>query len=137
MGRRKREPQPVFTTDPTGEHHGGLPTFIWKTAPPGYLTRRQLSAKGLRPGGQPVAAQVRRGGRIALLYREDLAKPKFTLTDDKLAAVWIAALSRQRCAGPCGRTALGYIPKQGAPCWGMCWDCTDQAREREQRNAHG
>ncbi len=121
---RIREPRPVFTTDPTGEHHG-IPTYIWRTAPAGLMTRRQLSAEGLRPGGQPVAGQVRRGGQYAYLFRKDLAKPKFRLSDDKLAAVWIAALSRQRCAGPCGRTALGYIPKQTAPCWGMCWDCTD------------
>lgn len=125
MARRRREQQPVFTTDPTGEHHGGIPTYIWRTAPEGLLTRRQLSAKGLRRGGQPIAGQVRRGGQYAQLFREDLAKPKFTLTDDKLAAVHIAALSRQRCAGPCGRDALGYIPKQKAPCWGRCWDCTD------------
>ncbi len=121
--RRTREPRPVFTTDPTGEHNGGVPMYIWRAAPAGLLTRRQLSAKGLRPGGQPVAGQMRRGGRWANLYREDLAKPKFPLTDAKLAAVHIAAWSRQRCAGPCGRFPLGYIPQQGHPAWGLCEDC--------------
>lgn len=43
--------------DPDGERYG-IPTFWWKGAPPGYATRRQLRAAGLRPGGQPVAAQV-------------------------------------------------------------------------------
>lgn len=41
--------------DPTGSVHG-IPTFPWRFAPDGYATRRQLRARGLRPGGQPVAA---------------------------------------------------------------------------------
>ncbi len=114
-----------FTHDPTGEHHDGMPTYIWRLAPEGLMTRRQLSAKGLRPGGQDVAAQVLRGAQSARLYRVDLARPKFALTDAKMAAVRTAARSRQRCAGPCGRTDLGYIPRQAAPCWGVCWDCID------------
>ncbi|GLW68447.1 hypothetical protein Kpho02_07460 [Kitasatospora phosalacinea] len=43
--------------DPTGERFG-IPTYPWRLAPDGLKTRRQLRACGLRPGGQPVAAQV-------------------------------------------------------------------------------
>jgi hypothetical protein len=114
-----------FTHDPDGEFHDGMPTYIWRRAPAHLKTRRQLSADGLRPGGQPVAGQIMRGAQIAYLYDIALAKPKFRLTPAKQAAVWTAARARQRCAGPCGRTDLGYIPRQAAPCWGACWDCID------------
>lgn len=45
--------------DPTGARYG-IPTYPWRLAPAGYATRRQLRARGLRPGGQPVAAQLMR-----------------------------------------------------------------------------
>ncbi|KPC75951.1 hypothetical protein ADL26_05325, partial [Thermoactinomyces vulgaris] len=58
--------------DPTGERHG-LPTYNFRFAPGGLCTRRQLAAKGLAPGRQPIAGQIlwRRGRRVAYLYRED------------------------------------------------------------------
>ncbi len=112
---------PAITTDPTGEHHGGLPTYHWTMAPPGLLTRRQLSAQGLRPGGHPPVAQLRRRGLVARLYDAGRAKPKLPLTPAKLRAVWLAAMARRRC-GECG-TQLGYIPQQGGPAYGRCWDC--------------
>ena len=43
--------------DPTGARYG-IPTYPWRLAPDGLATRRQLRARGLRPGGQPIAAQV-------------------------------------------------------------------------------
>ena len=64
--------------DPDGSRFGGIPTFPWRMAPDGYLTRRQLRARGLRPGGQSVAAQILwtsrrcKGVRAAYLYRLDL-----------------------------------------------------------------
>ena len=63
--------------DPTGARYG-VPTYPWRLAPDGFATRRQLRARGLRPGGQPIAAQVlrpryRRGPRVAYLYRVDRA----------------------------------------------------------------
>jgi len=65
--------------DPDGERYG-LPTYPYHSAPAGLLTIRQLRAKGLRPGGQEVAAQIlwrhRRHRRVAYLYREDCGKPK-------------------------------------------------------------
>ncbi|QLY33959.1 hypothetical protein H0264_18540 [Nocardia huaxiensis] len=46
-----------FHPDPTGQTYG-IPTYFWKTAPDHLVTRRQLSAEGLNPGGQDIAAQV-------------------------------------------------------------------------------
>ncbi len=111
----------VVISDPTGEIHG-IPTYHWRDAPDGFATRRQLNAMGLRIGGQPPAAQVRRrGALIAFLYRVDLAAPKFELTLPKLKAVWTAALSRYRCS-TCDRR-LPYIPRQAEPAYGRCWTC--------------
>lgn len=84
--------------DPNGARHG-IPTFPWKYAPDGYATRRQLRARGLRPGGQPVAAQLMRSSRrrkagvaVAYLYRIDRAKPVRPMTPGR------AARSRKRCS---------------------------------------
>ncbi|MGW0763218.1 RRQRL motif-containing zinc-binding protein, partial [Streptomyces sp. NPDC002814] len=56
---------------------GTLPVFRWHLAPDGYATLRQLRARDLRPGGQPVAAELqrprrRRGPLVAYLYLIDL-----------------------------------------------------------------
>jgi hypothetical protein len=48
--------------DPAGTRYG-IPTYPWRYAPDGLATRRQLRARGLRPGGQPIAAQVMRQSR--------------------------------------------------------------------------
>lgn len=70
--------------DPSGERFG-IPTFPWELAPEGYATRRQLRARGLRPGGQDIAAQLmrprkKRGPLVAYLYRWELAKPVRPMT---------------------------------------------------------
>ncbi|MFP3992383.1 RRQRL motif-containing zinc-binding protein [Streptomyces sp. E11-3] len=89
--------------DPTGTRHG-IPTFPWKFAPDGYATRRQLRAKGLRPGGQPVAAQLMRRSRrrkggvaVAYLYRIELAKPVRPMTSRRVGALALAMLARRTC----------------------------------------
>ncbi|MBV1939881.1 hypothetical protein KUF83_25425 [Streptomyces sp. BV286] len=109
--------------DPTGARHG-IPTFPWRCAPDGYATRRQLRAKGLRPGGQPIAAQVmrinRRTGdaRVAYFYREDLAKPVRPMTSRKWGALALAMLARRTC--PRCRIDVGYcIPTSRGIC-GLC-----------------
>ncbi|WP_406125617.1 hypothetical protein OHQ89_27175 [Streptomyces canus] len=109
--------------DPTGARHG-IPTYPWRLAPDGYATRRQLRAQGLRPGGQPVAAQAmrinRRTGtpRVAYLYREDLALPVRPMTSRKWGALALAMLARQTC--PTCRLDVGYcIPRS----LGMCVLC--------------
>lgn len=117
--------------DPTGENHGGLPTYIWGVegahggAPEGLATRRQLSKMGLRKNRQEPVAQIMfkaRGRRRAYLYRIDLAAPKRPMTPAKWESVRTAARSRYRCS-ECQRTDLEYIPQQAAPAWGRCNDC--------------
>ncbi|NUL02075.1 hypothetical protein HRW07_02185 [Streptomyces lunaelactis] len=113
--------------DPTGAVHG-IPTFPWRFAPDGYATRRQLRARGLRPGGQPVAAQVMRRSRrrkagvsLAFLYRIDRAKPVRPMTVAKWAALAKAMTARRTCpkcltdAGYCIPTSLGMCPACAYP----------------------
>ncbi|MEU8406895.1 RRQRL motif-containing zinc-binding protein [Micromonospora sp. NPDC048842] len=109
--------------DPDGVRYG-IPTYWWKGAPPGYATRRQLTAAGLRPGGQPVAAQVLwqgvGGTRPAYLYRVDLAAPKRTATPAQMRAVRAALLGRRTCP-TCGTVRPYYIPRS----LGECLTCAD------------
>ncbi|MFE1931352.1 RRQRL motif-containing zinc-binding protein [Streptomyces sp. NPDC059474] len=97
--------------DPTGARYG-IPTFPWRLAPDGMATRRQLRARGLRPGGQPIAAQVMRANRraggvqVAFLYRLDRAKRVRPMTAAKSAALAAAMLARRTC--PACRTDAGY-----------------------------
>lgn len=109
--------------DPTGVRYG-IPTYWWQGAPTGYATVRQLRATGLRPGGQPVAAQVkwiRRGEeRTAYLYRVDLAQPKRTATPRQRDAIDRALIARMRC--PTCRVVRHYfIPRR----YGECLDCAN------------
>jgi hypothetical protein len=109
----------MVSYDPDGTRHG-LPTYPWKWAPAGLLTRRQLRAKGLRPGGQHITAQIlwRRGKRVAYLYREDLALPKRQATPAQLAAI-AAALNARRTCPTCRAEKPYYIPRS----LGECLDC--------------
>ncbi|OAR26020.1 hypothetical protein A8W25_11045 [Streptomyces sp. ERV7] len=119
--------------DPSGARYG-IPTFPWRLAPEGYATRRQLRTQGLRPGGQPVAAQVMRRSRhhtggvsVAYLYRVDRALPVRPMTARKWGALALAMLARRTC--PNCRTDAGYcIPRS----LGMCVTC---AYPEEQRAA--
>ena len=111
--------------DPEGIEHGGLPTYGWHMAPEGLATKRQLLAMELRPGGQPVAAQVlwMRYGKeaVAFLYRVDLAKPKRIPTLAQLHAIEKALASRRIC--PLCKDDAGYtIPTS----LGCCVDCHHQ-----------
>ncbi|MET9915083.1 RRQRL motif-containing zinc-binding protein [Streptomyces sp. NPDC006476] len=117
--------------DPTGARYG-IPTYPWKLAPDGYATRRQLRARGLRPGGQPIQVQVmrvnrRQGGvRVSYLYREDLAKPVRPMTSRKWGALALAMLARRTCP-KCGVTYSYCMPRS----LGMCVLCAypdDHAR---------
>lgn len=120
--------------DPDGTRYG-IPTYPFRLAPDGLATRRQLRAKGLRPGGQDIAAQIlwrsRRYGRrvrVAYLYRLDLAKPVRPMTPAKWAALVKANIARRTC--PNCRTDAGYcIPVS----LGMCIPCAYP--ENEQRAA--
>ncbi|ASQ96015.1 RRQRL motif-containing zinc-binding protein [Streptomyces sp. 11-1-2] len=118
--------------DPSGARYG-IPTFPWQFAPDGLATRRQLRARGLRPGGQPIQAQIMRANRraggtqVAFLYRLDQAKPVRPMTVAKSAALAAAMLTRRTC--PACRTDAGYcIPTS----LGLCVPC---AFPEEQRAA--
>ncbi|WP_310727525.1 RRQRL motif-containing zinc-binding protein [Streptomyces sp. N2A] len=102
-----------------------LPVYRWRLAPDGLATRRQLRAMGLRPGGQPVTAQVerprrRRGPLVAYLYRIDLARPVRPMTPAKWAALERALAARRMCPG-CGLDAGYTIPAS----LGTCVSCAD------------
>ncbi|MFF8608418.1 RRQRL motif-containing zinc-binding protein [Streptomyces sp. NPDC015346] len=119
--------------DPTGATFG-IPTYPWRYAPDGYATRRQLRALGLRPGGQPVAAQVMRRSRgrktgvlVGYLYRIDLAKPVRPMTSRKWGALALAMLARRTC--PQCRADAGYVIPTSL---GTCVPC---AYPDEQRAA--
>lgn len=107
--------------DPAGDWYG-ISTYPYRWAPEGLATLRQLRAAGLRPAGQPVAAQIlwRRGDRVAYLYRIDAAQPKRTATAAQLAAIGKALAARRRCP-TCGEHKTYYIPRR----WGECLDCVE------------
>ncbi|MFJ9735061.1 RRQRL motif-containing zinc-binding protein [Streptomyces sp. NPDC101171] len=114
---------------------GALPVFRWRLAPDGYATRRQLRARGLRPGGQEVAAQLERPRRrrpplIAYLYRVDLAKPVRPMTPARWAALARANAARRICS-TCRRDAGYVIPAS----LGMCTPCAFPEPSREPRSA--
>lgn len=118
----------IFATyyDPEG-HRFGLPTYPYHWAPADLLTARQLRAKGLRPGGQDIAAQIlwrhRRQRRVAYLYREDQSKPKRHATPAQLAAIAKALQARRTCP-TCGTEKDYCIPRS----LGECNDCATAAR---------
>lgn len=100
-----------------------LPVYRWRLAPDGYATRRQLRARGLRAGGQGVAAQLerprrRRGPLVAYLYRIDLAKPVRPMTPARWAALAKANTARRTC--PACRRDAGYVIP---PSLGTCVPC--------------
>ncbi|WP_411130483.1 RRQRL motif-containing zinc-binding protein [Streptomyces sp. x-19] len=116
-------PGPRFW-DPDGARYG-IPTYPYRLAPDGLATRRQLRARGLRPGGQPVVAQIlwqsrRCGVRAACLYRLDLAQPVRPMTPARWAAVAKALAARRWC--PCCRRDAGYTLPTSL---GTCLTCAE------------
>ncbi|RKE20121.1 hypothetical protein BX266_3466 [Streptomyces sp. TLI_171] len=111
--------------DPAGERFA-TPTYPWRMAPDGLMTRRQLRACGLRPGGQPVAAQIlwrsRRSKqpRAAYLYRVELAARVREMTPAKAAALDAANRARRTC--PACRRDAGYVLPAHL---GTCLPCAD------------
>jgi hypothetical protein len=118
--------------DPEGEEYG-IPTYPRRLAPEGLATRRQLRARGLRPNGQDVAAQILWHGRrdprtrirsirAAYLYRIDVAAPVRPMTAGRMRAV--AAMMRARRTCPhCHVTYSFVIPTS----LGCCPGCADPA----------
>ncbi|QNP70833.1 hypothetical protein IAG44_16255 [Streptomyces roseirectus] len=123
---------PAKCFDPDGARFG-VPTYPWRYAPDGFATRRQLRARGLRPGGQPVAAQVlrpryRRGPLVAYLYRLDLALPVRPMTEGRWRALACAMRARRTC--PQCRADAGYVIPRSL---GLCVPCAypEDFRESE------
>ena len=112
--------------DPTGNRYG-IPTYPFRWAPEKLATRRQLTALGLRPGGQQPCAQIlwRRGNRVAYLYRIDLAKPKRKATVNQLAALGKALRARRICPA-CGIEQTYTIPTS----LGCCLACEHKGEQR-------
>jgi hypothetical protein len=110
--------------DPDGSIYG-LPTYPYRWAPEDLLTRRQLRARSLRPGGQHITAQIiwkhKGKRRVAYLYRTDLARPKRTATAAQLQAIQAALRARRTCR-TCGYERDYYIPRSR----GECNDCTER-----------
>ncbi|NEV89274.1 hypothetical protein GUR47_21750 [Streptomyces tendae] len=107
-----------------------VPVYRWHLAPDGLATRRQLRARGLRPGGQDVAAQVerprrRRGPLVAYLYSIEQAKPVRPMTPAKWAALAKANAARRTC--PACRRDAGYVVP---PSLGMCVTCAFPDEQR-------
>ena len=107
--------------DPTAARFP-LPTFPYRFAPDGLATMRQLRAVGLRPGGQPIAAQIlwRRGKRVAYLYHLNQPLPKRIASPAQRAAIAKALLARRTCR-TCGHIRDYYIPRR----YGECLSCHD------------
>lgn len=105
---------------PAAWSENGLPTWAWRCAPKGLVTRRQMRAAGLAPGGAyPVAQIVCRRGRIrALLFHPDDLSPKRTASAAQLAAVGKALAARRWC--PDCRADVGYCVPTSL---GRCIDC--------------
>ncbi|WP_328860701.1 RRQRL motif-containing zinc-binding protein [Streptomyces sp. NBC_00306] len=115
--------------DPAGERFG-IPTYPWCHAPDDLATRRQLRIRGLRPGGQAIAAQVfrprRRGEPLtAFLYRIELARPVRPMTPARWRAHEAMMRARRRCP-ECSRDAGYVIP----PTLGMCVTCAYPDEQR-------
>jgi hypothetical protein len=120
-----------LATTPSGGG-GQIPRVLWRCAPRGYATIRQLRAMGLRPGGQGVQIEIvrpryRRHPLIAYLYRIDLALPVRPMTPAKRAALAKANTARRTC--PSCKTDAGYVIPTSL---GMCVPC---AYPEEQRAA--
>ena len=109
---------------PTAWLEDGLPTWRWRFAPRGLVTRRQMREAGLAPGGrEPVARVVcRRGRRWAALWNVTDLVPKRTPTPAQLEALGRALAARRWC--PACRRDVGYCVPSSL---GRCVDCDDLA----------
>jgi hypothetical protein len=129
---------------PLAWEQNGLPSWTWRSAPAGLVTRRQMRTAGFAPGGaEPVGQIVYRRGRRevrALLWdRTDLV-PKRVPSAAQREALGKAMAARRWCptceqdAGYCVPTSLG-----------MCVDCAypdtawpvDEAEQLTRFHDHG
>ena len=99
-----------------------IPSYRYRLAPDGLITRRQLRAVGLRPGGVDPVAEIRwrRGQRFALLYDTTQAQPIRPMTPGKWRALAAAMTARRTCP-LCGQDRGYVIPRT----LGTCVPCTE------------
>ena len=115
--------------DPEGRRHGGTPTYPWRCAPAGMVTRRQLRRLGLRPAGQQPCGQVlwaRGRGRTpgrALLYRIDLARPVRPMD----AARWRTHQAMMRARRTCRNCSAVFAWDLSRKFGRVCLDCLEIA----------
>jgi hypothetical protein len=107
-----------------GWDHHGTPVFRFRWAPAGLVTRRQLRAMRMCPGGQEPYALLmwRNGKRWAWLYRLDLARSSRVPSPAQLNALDKAMQARRTC-GLCKAVTSYCIPTSD----GRCIDCIDAA----------
>jgi hypothetical protein len=109
--------------DPDGTRYG-IPTYGWRMAPAHLATRRQLRARGLCPGGNPVVAQLMwaagRATKAAYFYDLRTATPKRIPSPAQLAALQRAMTARRTCP-ECGQVKPYVIPRS----LGTCPECAD------------
>lgn len=123
---------------PCAGRYATAPVFRYGWAPDGLATVRQLTARGLRPGGQDVAGWLVWGrgssARWAYLYRLDLAKPKRPMTPARWAAIGRACAALRVCP-TCGRDAGYRIPRS----LGECVAChyPDRHDNHDDHDPHG
>ena len=126
---------------PLAWEQNGLTSWSWRKAPRRLLTRRQMRAEGLAPGGAwPVGQLVfhhRRREVRALLYDRSELVPKRVPSAAQLAALGRALAARRRC--PDCRRDVGYCIPTSVGC---CVDCaypdlaTDEARNQPEARHH-
>ena len=107
---------------PLAWEQNGLPSWSWRKAPRGLLTRRQMRAEGLAPGGawpvgQLVFQHKRREVRALLYDRSELVSKRVP-SAAQLAALGRALAARRRCPA-CGRDVGYCVPTS----LGRCVDC--------------
>lgn len=102
-----------------------IPTYRKRLAPAGLMTRRQLRAAGLRPGGHDPVAQLRyyrHGWQLAYLYDASTAAPIRPMTPGRRRT--LDAMMRARRTCPVCRIVRDYcIPRSV----GSCLPCSESA----------
>ncbi|MGW5818063.1 RRQRL motif-containing zinc-binding protein [Streptomyces noursei] len=97
-----------------------MPVYRFQLAPEGLMTRRQLRAHGLRPGGHDPVGEIRwrRGRAVAYLYDVARALPVRAMTPGRWRAHEAMMRARRTCPG-CGVPRDYCIPRS----LGVCLIC--------------
>lgn len=99
----------------------GLPTWPWRQAPAGLVTRRQMRDLGLSPGGAQVIARIvcRRGRRVGYLYDPAECVPKKAASPAQRESLRTKTMAARRWCPKCERDVGYCIPTSR----GACVDC--------------